>query len=96
MQGMLCSSACFFVLWQIATLEETTVNLGVQGLHPPVEELREAGELRDFLHLDALRCQELGRATAGEEFHPHQRQTFGKIRKTGLVGYREKRSLNAH
>jgi hypothetical protein len=50
------------VLGVVPPAQDPAVHLGVQGLDPPVEHLREAGELRDVLDRDARVAEQFGRA----------------------------------
>ena len=57
------------MLRQIAPAEHAAMDLRHQGFHAPVENFREAGMVRDFLHRHAGIAQRLGRAAGGEDFH---------------------------
>jgi hypothetical protein len=73
------------VLGKRAAGEDAPVNLGVQGLHPSMEHLREAGHLGDVHHLQPAVAQERGGAPGGEDLHAERGQTLGEVHDAALV-----------
>ncbi len=65
--------------------EDAGVHAGVQGLHPAVEALGEAGELGDLGHRDAGGGDPAGRRTGRDELDPGGVQALCQLLQAGLV-----------
>ena len=69
--------------------QEATMNLGMQRLDAPVEDLGSAGEVADLAHVNAGRVERLGRAARRQDLEPLFRQTARELDEPGLVGDRD-------
>jgi len=69
-----------------APSEDATVHLGVQGFHPTIHHLREAGVVGDFHGGDAVVLEEAKGAASGEDFDALGTEGAGEIHDAGLVG----------
>ena len=78
----------------LAPVQDASVHLGMQRLHPPVEHLGKAGELGDVFHADAGVAQQLGGAAGRDQFHAHAGEFAGKVHQSGLVSHAENGTLN--
>ncbi len=74
------------VLGVAADVQDAAVDLGVQGLHPAVEHLGEAGEVGDIAHGQAGVAQGLGRTSCRHEVHAMGGERLGEADEAGLVG----------
>ena len=88
---------------EVATTEDTTVDLRMQGLDPAVHHFRKTGVVGYFNSLDALFAQQLVGATGGEDFNALGGKLAGKVDDASLVGnadqcaaYRQAGSLICH
>ena len=61
-----------------ALIQETTVNLRMQRLHPPIETLRITRVIGYFHHREPDAAQVGRTASSGEQFHAEVVQTTGK------------------
>ncbi len=61
-----------------ADVQDAAVNLGVQGLHPAVQHLGEAGQLGNVFHLNAGIAQQFGGAAGRDQFHSHASELAGQ------------------
>ncbi len=75
--------------------QNSAVNHGVEGLHPAVENFREAGNLRDALDRNLSLRQRLFSTAGGEDLKAKLAQAFGKVGYAGLIGYANNGSHNA-
>ena len=83
------------VLGVVAPREQRGVQPRVQRLHPPVEDLRRAGELGDVGDLDPGLAQRRRGAAGGEDLDPELAQPAGEVGDPGLVGDRDQRPADA-
>ena len=74
------------VLRRVATGEQTAVDDRMESLHPSIEHLREARNLRDVADGEARVGQSFSSAAGGDEFDPEPDQSLGEIDEAGLVG----------
>ena len=74
----------------VADGEETAMDLGMQGLDPPVHHLRKAGEVRYVAHVEARVAQRPGGAAGGNEVHPLRGEHVAKRDEPRLVRNRKK------
>ena len=61
------------------------MNLRVQGLDPAVHHFREAGEVGDFNHCDALVPEQPAGPAGGENLNAACGKCFGKLNNAGFV-----------
>ncbi len=84
------------VIGVVAAGEQRGVEPRVQGLHPPVQDLRRAGELGHVGDLDPGLAQRRRRPARGEDLHPQRAQPPGELGDPGLVRDRDQRPANAY
>ena len=65
--------------------QQSAVDLGMKGLYPAVEHLRESRQIRDVPHLQALLAEEFRRAARGEQLDAERRQARCQFNNAGLV-----------
>ena len=80
------------VLGQVAAREDAAVDLRVQRLHAPVEDLREAGGLRDARHLDARLLELLRGAARRQHLEPALGEAAGELDEALLARDRQQRT----
>ena len=74
--------------------QESSVDLRMQGLHPPIHDLGKPGMLRYLLDRDAGIREQAGRAAGGEYLYPSGGQPFRELDDTALVGHADQRALD--
>ena len=70
---------------QVATTEDTAMDLRMQRLHPTVHHFREAGVIGDFHSVDGIVPQQFVSTAGGQDFHAQRTEFAGEIDNTGLV-----------
>ncbi len=70
----------------IAASEQAAMDLRHQRFHPPVQDLREPGVVRDFLHRDPRLAQRSGGAAGGKDLDAGRGERLGQGKQPGLVG----------
>lgn len=70
------------------------MHLGMQGLHSPVQHLREAGQFANVLDRETRRTQCSGRSAGRDQFHSKARQGQSELHQAGLVRYAQQRPTN--
>ena len=73
------------VLGRVAAGQDAAVDHRVEGLHPPVEELGEAGHLRDVADGEAGLPEELGGAAGREDLRAERGEAPGELDQAALV-----------
>ncbi len=79
---------------QVAAAEDAAVDLRVQGLHPAVHHLREAGVVGHFDSRDAVVTQQLEGAAGGEDLDAEGFEVAGEVDDAGLVGHADQRAAH--
>ncbi len=69
-----------------AHVQDASVNLGMQGLDPAIEHLREAGQVADIAHAQARVAQHAGGTAGGDQFHALGGKPPGKFDQSCFVG----------
>ena len=74
------------VLVDVAVGQQAGVDVGMQRLHAPVEDLGEAGDVADAGHGDALFLEEFGGAAGGDDLDTEVAERLGELVQPDLVG----------
>ena len=74
---------------EAATIEDPSVDRGMERLHAAAEELGEAGHFGDVAHRDASLPERDGGAARGEDLDAVPREAVRELDQAGLVGDRE-------
>ena len=69
----------------VAACQDSTVHLGMQGLHPSVQDLRKARDFADTDSADALALEEFLRAARSNDFPSKIYQTLHEGNQAGLI-----------
>ncbi|MNG96091.1 hypothetical protein D3C79_551460 [compost metagenome] len=78
----------------IATAENATVHLGMQGLDPAIHHLGEARVVGDLGHRQTRVGEQLGGAAGGEQGHATLVECLGKFQDASLVRHTQQRTAN--
>ena len=81
---------------KVAPREQAAVDLRVQGLHPAVEHLREAGVRRHLGDADAFLFEELRGAAGGEDLHAERGEGAREFQHARLVRDADERPYDFH
>jgi hypothetical protein len=73
------------MLGHLAVRQHAAVDLGMERLHPAVEDLGEAGDIRHGHHGDGLLLQGLQRAAGRDDLDPEAGQSTGQLVEAGLI-----------
>jgi hypothetical protein len=79
---------------ELSSGQDAAEDLGVERLHPPVEHLGRAGEVRQVAHVDARRANGAGRPARGQELGAELREPACQLVDAGLVGDAQQRALH--
>ena len=84
------------ILIVVAALEQSAVDLRVQGLYSAIEQLRELRVLRHIRDFHTVVFQVLGRASSGEDLDAERLEPFCEVQNTGFVRDGEKGACDGH
>src|SRR5581483_1115001 len=75
---------------------DAAVDAWVERLHPSVQDLREAGDLRHLQDGQARLPEEAGRPPGGDQLHPEPVELAGQLDHPGLVVNAQQRAPHLH